>query len=135
MRQPLASERTRLQEELNVRRQRPGMVDVGFQVQELDARVGGGLLAGALAFRIFLFMVPFVYLVFTLLGAASAAIIQDPAQLAGSSWHRRGSTPPCGPATRIGSQNVSPAGRRERTPLWQITEDHRARHRCSKINL
>lgn len=58
------------------------MVDAGFQVQELDARVGGGILAGALAFRIFLFMVPFVYLVFTVLGAASGATSQDPTQLA-----------------------------------------------------
>jgi uncharacterized BrkB/YihY/UPF0761 family membrane protein len=81
-RQRLAFERTRLQDELNVRRQRSGVVDAGFEVQELDARVGGGILAGALAFRIFLFMVPFVYVVFTVLGAASAATSQDPAQLA-----------------------------------------------------
>ena len=81
-RQRLGSERTRLQEELNIRRQRSDVVDAGFAVQELDARVGGGILAGALAFRIFLFMVPFVYVVFTVLGRASAAISQDPAQLA-----------------------------------------------------
>src|SRR5215472_17812890 len=81
-RQRLASERARLQEELNSRRQRSGMVDAGFLVSELDARVGGGILAGALAFRIFLFMVPFVYVVFTALGAASAAATTDPAQLA-----------------------------------------------------
>ena len=80
--QRLALERARLQEELNTRRHRSGMVDAGFLVQELDARVGGGILAGALAFRIFLFMVPFVYVVFTLLGAASAAATTDPAQLA-----------------------------------------------------
>ena len=81
-RQRLALERTRLQEELSTRRQRSGLVDAGFQVQELDARVGGGILAGALAFRIFLFMVPFVYVVFTVVGAVSGAISQDPAQLA-----------------------------------------------------
>src|SRR5215472_14416014 len=80
--QRLALERARLQEELNTRRHRSGMVDAGFLVQELDARVGGGILAGALAFRIFLFMVPFVYVVFTVLGAASAAATTDPAQLA-----------------------------------------------------
>ena len=60
------------------------MVDAGFQVQELDAGVGGGILAGAVAFRLFLFMVPFVYVVFTVLGAASHATSQDPAQLAKS---------------------------------------------------
>jgi uncharacterized BrkB/YihY/UPF0761 family membrane protein len=80
--QRLASERRRLQEELTSRRQRSSVVDAGFQVQQLDARVGGGILAGALAFRIFLFMVPFVYVVFTVLGAASPASGQDPAQLA-----------------------------------------------------
>src|SRR5580700_3957713 len=81
-RQRLAVERLRLQEELNTRRQRSGMVDAGFQVQELDTRVGGGILAGALAFRLFLFMVPFVYVVFTVLAVASRALGHDPAQLA-----------------------------------------------------
>jgi uncharacterized BrkB/YihY/UPF0761 family membrane protein len=38
--------------------------------------------AGALAFRLFLFMVPFVYVVFTVLGVASRAVGHDPAQLA-----------------------------------------------------
>jgi membrane protein len=81
-RQWLASEQVRVQADLETRRQRSGMVDAGFLVQELDARVGGGILAGALAFRIFLFMVPIVYVVFTVLGAASRALGQDPAQLA-----------------------------------------------------
>jgi membrane protein len=78
----VTGERIRLMADLTARRQRSGMVDAGFQVQELDARVGGGLLAGALAFRIFLFMVPFVYVVFTVLGAVFGAVSQDPAQVA-----------------------------------------------------
>jgi uncharacterized BrkB/YihY/UPF0761 family membrane protein len=78
----LEAERVRLQEELNAGRQRSGIVAAGFQLQELDSQVGGGILAGALAFRIFLFMVPFVYVVFTVLGTASDALSQDPAQLA-----------------------------------------------------
>jgi uncharacterized BrkB/YihY/UPF0761 family membrane protein len=81
-RQWLASEQVRVQEELQARRERSGMVDAGFLVQELDARVGGGILAGALAFRIFLFMVPVVYVLFTVLGVASRALGHDPAQLA-----------------------------------------------------
>jgi uncharacterized BrkB/YihY/UPF0761 family membrane protein len=81
-RQRLTSEEARLQEGLRARRQRSGMVDAGFLVQELDARVGGGILAGALAFRIFLFMVPFVYVVFTVLGDVSRALGHDPGQLA-----------------------------------------------------
>jgi uncharacterized BrkB/YihY/UPF0761 family membrane protein len=83
-RQWLTSEQVHLQQELQTRRRRSGMVDAGFLVQELDARVGGGILAGALAFRIFLFMVPFVYVVFTVLGAVSRALGQDPGQLARS---------------------------------------------------
>jgi uncharacterized BrkB/YihY/UPF0761 family membrane protein len=81
-RQWLTSEQTRLQDDLQARRRRSGMVDAGFLVQELDAQVGGGILAGALAFRIFLFMVPFVYVVFTALGLVSRALGHDPAQLA-----------------------------------------------------
>ena len=77
-RQWLASEQAQLQ----ARRQRSGAVDAGFLVQELDARVGGGILAGALAFRIFLFMVPVVYVIFTVLGVVSRALGHDPAQLA-----------------------------------------------------
>jgi hypothetical protein len=50
-RQWLTLEQIRLQEELQTRRQRSGMVDAGFLVQELDAGVGGGILAGALASR------------------------------------------------------------------------------------
>jgi uncharacterized BrkB/YihY/UPF0761 family membrane protein len=60
------------------------MVDAGFLVQELDANVGGGILAGAVAFRLFLFMVPFVYIVFTVLGAIARATGQDPAQVSRS---------------------------------------------------
>jgi uncharacterized BrkB/YihY/UPF0761 family membrane protein len=78
----LTSQPARLQQELQARRQRSAMVDAGFQVQELDTRVGGGILAGALAFRIFLFMVPVVYVIFTVLGSLSRALGHDPAQLA-----------------------------------------------------
>jgi len=60
------------------------MVDAGFLVQELDANVGGGILAGALAFRLFLFMVPFVYVVFTVLAAIARAMGQNPAQVSGN---------------------------------------------------
>jgi uncharacterized BrkB/YihY/UPF0761 family membrane protein len=80
----LTSEQARLQEDLQARRQRSGMVDAGFLVQELDANVGGGILAGALAFRLFLFLVPFVYVVFTVLAAIARAMGKDPAQVSGN---------------------------------------------------
>jgi uncharacterized BrkB/YihY/UPF0761 family membrane protein len=78
----LTAEQAWVQDELRTRRRRSGMVDAGFLVQELDAQVGGGILAGALAFRIFLFMVPFVYVVFSVLGLVSRALGHDPGQLA-----------------------------------------------------
>ena len=46
----------------------------------------------ALAFRIFLFMVPLAYIAFTVLGTASTAVTQDPAQVTRDSdrWRKRG---------------------------------------------
>ena len=49
---------------------------------DLDRNVGGGILAGAIAYRLFLFMVPFVYVLFTILGVASAVASKNPADLA-----------------------------------------------------
>jgi len=63
-------------------RKRGGIVAAGYDVQGLDADVGGGILAGAVAFRMFLFMVPFVYVVFTILGLVADTTNQNPADLA-----------------------------------------------------
>lgn len=49
-----------------------------------DSEVGGGVMAGALAFRLFLFLVPFVLFVFTALGASSEAVNKSPEDLATS---------------------------------------------------
>ena len=76
------TQRIRGEEALRVRRQRYALVDAGFEIQELDVHVGGGILAGAIAFRMFLFMVPFVYVVFTIFGQAAKTANQDPSQLA-----------------------------------------------------
>ena len=65
-----------------MRRQRYSLIDAGFEIQELDVHVGGGILTGAIAFRMFLFLVPFVYVVFTVFGQAAKTANQDPGQLA-----------------------------------------------------
>ena len=52
-------------------RQRSPVADGLARAWEHDSAVGGGLMAGALAFRLFLFLVPFVLFMFTLLGSAS----------------------------------------------------------------
>ena len=64
------------------RRKRGGIVAAGYDVQGFDADVGGGILAGAVAFRMFLFMVPFVYVVFTILGLVADTANENPADLA-----------------------------------------------------
>jgi uncharacterized BrkB/YihY/UPF0761 family membrane protein len=76
------AERTRVEGALQVRREHSSIIDAGFKIQDLDADVGGGILAGAVAFRLFLFMVPFVYIVFTLLGLAARTANEDPSHLA-----------------------------------------------------
>lgn len=49
------------------------MIDVGFRTWERDTRVGGGVLASALAFRIFLFLVPFVFVAVSLVPISAEA--------------------------------------------------------------
>jgi uncharacterized BrkB/YihY/UPF0761 family membrane protein len=78
------SERARLEDELGRRRQSSRVIGAGFDIADLDLHVGGGILAGAVAFRMFLFMVPFVYVLFTLLGWVSKSVNQSPEHLANS---------------------------------------------------
>jgi uncharacterized BrkB/YihY/UPF0761 family membrane protein len=76
------SERDRAEEALRARRERSTIIDAGFEIQELDLHVGGGILAGAVAFRMFLFFVPFVYVVFTIFDAAAKAASDNPSEAA-----------------------------------------------------
>lgn len=46
-------------------------VDVGFRLFERDSTVGGGLLAGALAYRLFVFFLPLAFLLVAALGLLS----------------------------------------------------------------
>jgi uncharacterized BrkB/YihY/UPF0761 family membrane protein len=75
-------ERSRVEDALNSRREHSTLIGAGFDIAELDVHVGGGILAGAVAFRLFLFLVPFVYILFTAVGLASTASSQDPATTA-----------------------------------------------------
>lgn len=75
-------ERTRVGDVLTSRRDNSTLIGAGFDIAELDVHVGGGILAGAVAFRLFLFSVPLVYILFTAVGFASTATSQDPAALA-----------------------------------------------------
>src|SRR5262249_28262055 len=68
--------------QLEARRPANRWIDAGFSTMERDITSGGGVLAAALAFRIFIFMVPFVFVVVNLFPAAGDATSSDPDQLA-----------------------------------------------------
>jgi uncharacterized BrkB/YihY/UPF0761 family membrane protein len=66
-------------------RPRSPLVDVGFRAVERDVLTGGIVLAGAVAFRIFLFLVPYVFVLVVGFGIAADASDRDPQDLARSS--------------------------------------------------
>jgi uncharacterized BrkB/YihY/UPF0761 family membrane protein len=78
------AERVRVEHTLEERRGTSKVIGAGFDIRELDLHVGGGILAGAVAFRMFLFLVPFVYVVFSLIGLTARTLSEDPDQLARS---------------------------------------------------
>ena len=63
-------------------RQRSAIFDGFYRMWQHDGQVGGGLMAGALAFRLFLFLVPYVLFVFTALGTASEVATTSPTEMA-----------------------------------------------------
>jgi uncharacterized BrkB/YihY/UPF0761 family membrane protein len=72
----LAAARQRVtdtRERLEAARPRSKLVDAVFGVAEHDVVTGGGLIAGALAFRIFMFMVPYVFCIVAALGLAAGS--------------------------------------------------------------
>jgi uncharacterized BrkB/YihY/UPF0761 family membrane protein len=58
-------------EQLQAARKTNQLVDTGFHFYERDLGAGGGVLAGALAFRLFIFAVPYVFVVLTIFGSAA----------------------------------------------------------------
>ena len=64
------------------RRPTSAVVDVTFRSIEHDANVGGGIIAGALAFRVFLFLVPLVFFFVYAFGLAADAAGRSPRELA-----------------------------------------------------
>jgi len=76
------AERTRA--EIEARRAESASIDTAFEAVERDAQTGGGVLAAAVAFRLFMFLVPYALVVFTGLGLASTAAGQKPEDAAHS---------------------------------------------------
>ena len=71
-----AAERVRiLSEQIAEARGRHASVDIGLATVERDSEIGGGLLAGALAYRLFVFLLPFA--VFLVVGLGLYADVTD----------------------------------------------------------
>ena len=79
--------RTRAQHtraDLEARRAGSASIDTAFQAVERDAQTGGGVLAAAVAFRLFMFLVPYAFVMVTGFGLASTGVGQDPTDAARS---------------------------------------------------
>jgi uncharacterized BrkB/YihY/UPF0761 family membrane protein len=63
-------------------RPRSPLIDAGFRAFERDIVTGGVVLAGAVAFRVFLFLVPYVFVAVVGFGVAADAADRDPGDLA-----------------------------------------------------
>src|SRR4029077_5514550 len=73
-------ERTRRRVEES--RPRSRFLDSLFGAAESDVAAGGGVLAGAVAFRGFLFLGPYVFMVVGVLGVGASAADEDPGTVA-----------------------------------------------------
>ena len=71
-----------IRDDLERRRADVPVIDVVFRAGEHDARTGGGILAGAVAFRLFLFVIPYVFVVVFAFGVGADAASKDPVELA-----------------------------------------------------
>ena len=76
------AERTRAG--IEARRADSTSIDTAFDAVERDAQTGGGVLAAAVAFRLFMFLVPYAFVMVTGFGLASTAAGQDPGDAARS---------------------------------------------------
>jgi uncharacterized BrkB/YihY/UPF0761 family membrane protein len=71
-----------IRDDLERRRGYVPVIDFAFRGAEHEARTGGGILAGALAFRVFLFVVPYVFVAVLAFGLGADATDKDPVDLA-----------------------------------------------------
>jgi membrane protein len=65
-------------------RGRHGSVDAVFEMVERDGEVGGGIIAGALAYRLFIWLLPLALVAVVGLGVAADAASESPEQAANS---------------------------------------------------
>jgi uncharacterized BrkB/YihY/UPF0761 family membrane protein len=78
LRLTISQRRTRLEEA----RSRSRTIDAAFVAAEHDTHVGGGVLAGAVAFRLFLLLVPLTFFLVYGIGLGASAVSESPHDLA-----------------------------------------------------
>jgi uncharacterized BrkB/YihY/UPF0761 family membrane protein len=74
----------RLAERLRAERQRHSSVDAAYEMVERDSELGGGLIAGALAYRLFIWLLPLALVLVGGLGIAAEAADETPKEAAES---------------------------------------------------
>ena len=67
---------------INEARARHSSLDLGLGVVERDSAIGGGLLAGALAYRLFVFLLPTALLLVSGLGLYAGSVDKSPSKVA-----------------------------------------------------
>ena len=82
--QRLAERRERLTERAQAERRRHESVDVVFEVVDRDVETGGGIIAGALAYRLFIWLLPAMLVAVAGLGFAADAGSESPQETAKS---------------------------------------------------
>jgi uncharacterized BrkB/YihY/UPF0761 family membrane protein len=71
-----------LRERSEAARARHASVDLGFTLVERDSMIGGGLLSGALAYRLFVLLLPTALLLVSGLGLYAGTVDESPAKVA-----------------------------------------------------
>ena len=72
----------RTRDKVEAKRPESRFLDTALSAFERDVAAGGGVLAGAVAFRVFLFMVPYVFMIVVVFGLGASAADEDPSTLA-----------------------------------------------------
>ncbi len=74
----------RISDRATAERSRRPYVDALFELFDRDVEVGGGIIAGALAYRLFIWMLPFALVLVAVLGITADATSSSPTGTAGS---------------------------------------------------
>jgi uncharacterized BrkB/YihY/UPF0761 family membrane protein len=80
----LREDAQRLAQRAQAERGRHRSVDAAFEMAERDGEVGGGIIAGALAYRLFIWLLPLALIAVAGLGIAADAASESPEEAAGS---------------------------------------------------